>query len=266
MKTNVLTITSAFLRSNKYTLLIFFITLFRPQIMNALRHTVLPAQEKAAHQTMPKKQTFQYDHAIKIHKAGFLLSGNDGCSDDDDDGCDSEEDSEYYDNTSSSDGCSDEDDGCETSSSSDDNYYGDDGNDDGCYCGGETVISDGSGGYGGTPDNYFNPNLRIQFTLSHVSNIHLTIKDVSLNCTIAMIVNSTTLPANFHSYLWDGEYNYNSFITNQKYIPPGNYTAVLRLTRNNYEFNVSRGFTYSDYHGFQVDNTSGYVIDFGTLN
>lgn len=278
MKKIIINSAGKFLWRNKYTLLMFFLILFRPHIMKAIRHSVLPYENKSSvHKKFERAQTKKRGHSMKIRKASFVflsVDEDDGCSDDE--GCDSEEDSEYYDGGSASDdgcsddegceteadggysgddtsddGCSDDDDGCESSSSYEYNDYEDDSCDDGCSCGGETVTGGGN--------SFFNPNLRVQFTLSQASGVQVTVKD-NYDLTLATLVNSSWLSANFHSYLWDGSYGGNHFITH------GSYTAVLRLSRGHYVYNVSGAFTYNNIHGFQVNGSSGYVIDFGTLN
>lgn len=247
--------------------------LLRPQIMGAIReHIIRPALRTYDQNVLGriycpvnrKKAKPKSQSVVQASLAWRADDDGDGCSDDE--GCETEDDSYYGDDTETTDGCSD-DGGCDeedTYDSDDGTFYEDDGcsddeegcegeteytytedpyyADDGCSCDGSNI--NGSGG--GSPDNFFNTHLGMQYILNETADVVLSVEDMNGTRLIRLRSDARVGPGTYrYPSLWDGHYG------SGRMINPGTYAAVLEwtwprpLVRREY-------FTYSAAHGFQV--------------
>lgn len=251
-----------FLKYHRWTIVVFFTILFRPQIMSAIRHElVLPFTAKS-------KYCQRQQPPVRLAAMTTDSDDDDGCGDD---GSCEEEDNEYYDTSGSDDsGCND-DGSCESESYETDEDYDDDSgcnddgscesdsydatyddetySDDGCDCsGGGTVGSD-------VPSSgYYNGSLRLSFTLNFDARVSLYITDNSGSVLKYIVSSYSKMDAGLYYYSWNGEYG------NSQFIIPGNYQVVLEtdLPRQI----VKKSFSYSASHGFSVNGSSQNTIDF----
>ncbi|MBX7152569.1 hypothetical protein K1X84_13085 [bacterium] len=231
-----------FLKYHRWTIVVFFTILFRPQILSAIRHEcVLPFMIQSQH-------CQRLQPPVRLAVMTTDSDDDDGCGDD---GSCEEEDNEYYDtDASDSDdsGCND-DGSCENDSY--DATYDDDEtySDDGCDCsGGGTVSSDVP------PSGYYNDILHLSLTLNNNAKVSLYIVDNSGTVLKYIIPSHSDFNAGLYTYSWDGEYR------NGQFVVPGSYQAVFEADVPRKI--VKRSFTYSASHGFSVNGSSQNTIDF----
>lgn len=279
------------IRNHKFTILVFFLILFRPQILAAIRIHVIKPVEKSLHHHRAKK--FQKpaiqckQHTARRHDgyhfqvAAFIRmasrddeNNDDGCSDGGD--CNSDN-SEYYQTDTSNDGCAD-DGSCDSGSDqSSDNYNSNDNSDDGCSdSNDESCASDNSSTYDQAPydnsddgcdcsgggvvgsssgsvnDHFYNSTVIGRVTTSYYFNLYVT--DASGNILIYLARN-TSVNGSF-PFSWDGYYGQNQFVTG------GTYLFVLETAGSPHR-STSKSFTYSSQYGFQVGGTTGIIVDLG---
>lgn len=248
------------IRSNRLTLLVFFILAFRPQILYGfriyiLRHAVRVFQQPSRPATIVLCTTSSDE--------------DDGCGDDDD-GCVTEDESEYYSDNSSSDGCTDEDDSCaepaddeadkpsdgcsddgscaaesDASYEYDDTYYAD----EGCLCTGESVV-------GGPPaptiPKYSTLEIQFQFSQTHEAELRIT--DLSNQTLVILTPGQTFYGSGSYWFSWNGN------LPDGQWAGYGSYRAVLTLDRVR---TISRSFTYSEERGFLFGTDNWIVFDDG---
>lgn len=221
--------------------------LFRPQIMGAIReHIIRPAlrtydQNVLGRTYCPvnrKKAKPKSQSVVQASLAWRADDDGDGCSDDE--GCETEDDSYYGDEE----GCEDESD----HTYNEDPYYAD----DGCSCDGSNI--NGSGG--GSPDNFFNTHLGMQYVLNETADVVLSVEDMNGTRLIRLRSDARVGPGTYrYPSLWDGHYG------SGRMISPGTYAAVLEwtwprpLVRREF-------FTYSAAHGFQVGGGRSSMVIF----
>jgi hypothetical protein len=249
------------IRSNRLTLIVFFIFAFRPQILYSFRVHIL----------RPAVRIFQQPSRPAAIVLCTTSSDEDDGSGDDDEGCVTEDESEYYSDDSSSDGCTDEDDSCaepaddesdepsdgcsddgscaaesDASYEYDDSYYAD----EGCSCTGETVV-------GGTPipsvPKY--STLEIQFQFSRMHEAELRITDLSDQTLVILAPGRTFYGSGSYWFSWNGN------LPDGQWAGYGSYRAVLTLDRVR---TSSRSFSYSQERGFLVDTDNIMVFSDGT--
>ncbi len=256
---------------HKWTVLVFLLVLFRPQLSAGLRNAVhgIKGPARCERHTVP----FRFSSSGPLQT--FRMAGlsrrsddEDGCSGDG--ACASEEDWDAYEgDTDDGGGCGDGEQGCGaedngSSSTAEDDGCNDDGSceaseetngeeayyaDDGCSCGGETVVGTGA------QSAFHNTTLVIVFTLQRSAVIHLAVETSDFH-PIAVLVQQDSLARGAHRYPWSG------VCGNGQVIQPGSYAVVLELSEAGRSRRSVRSFTYSAVNGFQVDGTLEYTVDF----
>lgn len=242
------------IRQNYIPLIIFWILLFRPQILFWIRHEVInPLQKKYSHSQTDSFYCAKPGHLITpVMNAGIIRTseseddgcgGGGSCSDD----SDSEDDTEEY--YSNDEGCND-DGSCETE---EDSYYVEEDNsyrDDGCSCTGETMVTSS----GSNSNYYFYSTLQIKLIITGTATSHkLYIADSAGNVMITFFRNAS-FGNGVYYYDWDGNYGINQFV-NVGYYKIVFETEALPYVRH------ELGFYYSSQHGFEVNSTAGNVAE-----
>lgn len=237
-----------FIRQNSVILIIFFFMLFRPQIMFWLRNEVInPLQKRFFHIETGSKKCVKKSAPV-IH-AKFIRSAeeDDGCGDDG--SCSEDDDSE--DNTedySEDEGCND-DGSCETE---DDSYYADEESsyeDDGCSCSGETVVTSTG------PDNsyYFNSTLQIILHIRSTGSYKMFISDSGGTNRFTFFRNTSYGNGDYY-------FSWNGYDTNDQLVNEGYYKVIFESESSPY-VRREQNFYYSSANGFQVNGTSGYIVE-----
>lgn len=240
-----------FIRQNSVILIIFFFMLFRPQIMFWLRNEVInPLQKRFFHiEKSAKKCEYPRNSAPVIH-AGFIRTAeeDDGCGDD---GSCSEDD-ESEDNTkedySEDEGCND-DGSCETE---DDSYYADEESsyeDDGCSCSGETVVTS----TGSDNSYYFNSTLQIILHIRSTGSYKMFISDCGGTNRFTIFRNTSYGNGDYY-------FSWNGYDTNDQLVNEGYYKVIFESESSPY-VRREQNFYYSSANGFQVNGTSGYIVE-----
>ncbi len=214
----------------RLTIIVFFMIIFRPHILSFIRKDILSEKKCPA----------------KINQASLFISeddSDDGCSDEDDSCDDGSDDSYGEEDYNDDEGCSDDDESCESADDSsydtydDDEYY-----DDGCSCGGETVVTSDN-----PPVSFFNSSISISITSSNTDIWDLYIETAGGSVTKTIFKDAYLHGTHYET--WDGYYGQNQFISE------GTYWVVLK-SKTTTKITDRKSFYYSGSHGFQIDNST----------